>query len=182
MTKNGSVAIANLRLGDEVMTLDEHASPKWTTVERTYTIRGNFSYVTIDFSSQPLGLNASHPMPNQLTVSANHPMLVQENLHMVVREASALTPGVKVPTSTGLVAVTGVAPVRRNTKISVATEDCTILANGIHTTTNCENPKRSAMLLALAEDPSKTYADEVSSWGVAAEAISAAFEQRNIEV
>jgi len=145
----GRVRMLDLVSGEKVLTLDKAGNKMWTIFEdRTY-INGTFS--VREFHFDPTSTEVSGGVaPSPLVVTDNHEMIIsngQNNSYKVVK-AEYVKPGDVVWTGGGaLKEILSTKVSHRVGKVDVVTQDCTVLANGVYTTTSCDNKARSIELM-----------------------------------
>merc|ERR1712050_574836 len=125
-------------------------SSMWTRVKRNTRILGDFSFTAAEVE----GTHERHT----LLVTDNH-MFVKFSVHNYsLIPASGVMVGDIVRHVDGKGSVAAVTHYSAPTKFDIVTEDCTMMANNIFTTTSCESPERQAEFLQHGLQPPATDA------------------------
>merc|ERR1719198_373107 len=133
MTPHGVARVADVKQGDSVLTLDAHGNSMYTKVKDNTYIPGPFSFHSIMFNDTG----------RILSVTENHPMFANqssspETVHKLA--AQDVKPGdiIRMQSmDSAVVSYVGVST--RLGKWTLATESCTVVANGVFTGTLCED-------------------------------------------
>jgi len=134
-TPNGTKPITMILPGEEVSTADPVTGrDMWTRVLRNNVVEGHSAFKAVTVHSG----NDQHT----LAVTENHVFirLEEDNYNLVT--AAQVSVGDMVRHARGLGRVERLSSFVAPRKYDLATDDCTVLANGVLTTTSCENKDR----------------------------------------
>jgi len=133
-TTTGAASIGDLKAGDSVLTLGDDGKDKYTKVVDVTYIPAYFRFIKMQLEDER----------GSLTVTPNHLMLLcstedSGNSTSSMKDASEVRPTDGLLLSAGCVRVQAVEEIHEFGKHSLTTESCTVYANGVLTSTSCEN-------------------------------------------
>lgn len=139
-TRNGTVSIANVQPGVEVLTMDPvSGASMWTKVLKNNRMEGDFVFTTVTIQDQ----SERHT----LAVTENHMFIkLHEGTYSIVFAASVQV-GDMVRHAGGAGRVEKVGSFVAPRKFDLMTDSCSVLANNVLTTTSCEDVDRQNEML-----------------------------------
>jgi len=121
------IRIDELKVGDYVKTLKNNV-PTFTKVLQVQKVTGNFTFFHLRTAKGILSVTDLHPV-----------FILDPKGDVRMSPASVIEVGTKLLLISGPQAVLDVTKSTGNWKFHVKTEDCTILASGVLTATDCDN-------------------------------------------
>lgn len=140
LTSHGAKQISDVHPGDYVLTQGEDGVEFHTKVEQNSLTEGNFTFITIVLDD---------PRASTISVTEQHGVMTYgEDGSFVILEAKTISMGQRLRVGgSGSAKVVSVERSVRSAKYALATEDCTVLANGILVGTVCMDAARSNVLM-----------------------------------
>lgn len=145
-TRDGQVNVAEVNVGDEVLTQDDAGLDVFTTVTQVDFIPGNFSFVSMtldDDNHSVVTATDWHGMPVK---TASGSTIIKEAAQVAKNDVLSVR-------GFGSASVVGVQRFAQAGKYSISTEACTMYANNVLTTTTCMDAEKSKVFVQLMEQP-----------------------------